>query len=661
MTSSIRAAAVAAIFLASLMMGTAPARAASTYTATGVKCTIVGTAGNNTLTGTNGNDVICGLGGNDTINGGGGNDTIDGGTGNDSLSGGTGNDTLLGGTGKDTFNGGTGIDTASYADHSLAVIANIDGAGNDGAAGEGDTVKTDIENLTGGSGNDTLTGDGTTNVVSGGSGDDTITGGNGADTITGGDGADTISGGSGNDTSSGGAGEDTITGGTGNDIINGGDGNDALSGDAGADTVHGDGGLNSCSVDALDTYDSGTCDIGGPRVTSFSIDRTSIDTSGSSQQVTVTFEVIDDLAGISSWNGAGCWVGAAKVGDELLQVPPDSVSLANVVASNSFGNTDVVYTATFSFPQYSAQGDWTIGGFTCYDNVHNEGRYFEGVDGYWTYRSNGTPIDLTGNQRISITRVAQTGVGDTALPQLVGVTKDTNSIDTSNGPATVQYRLHLTDDTSICTSCYMSFYVRAPNGGALVLSSALVFADGTMKDGYWEASVTFPKYWTQGVTEIYLMGVRDQSGKENRYGGGWTPVPASAAAPVTQTGIGDATPPTITKVELVGAAPNTRASDATVTLKFTITDNLSGLALDDVGRTQFVFTAEVGGTQARGFILSRDVVTSSLNGRLVVVTATFTLPRLSPLGKWNLVWVMVKDGVGNYTQNGFPPFFFTNG
>jgi hypothetical protein len=635
MNSSSRTVVVAAIFLASLFVGTAPTEAV-TRTSTGVKCTIVGNSGNNRLTGTSRNDVICGLGGNDIINGGGGNDIIDGGTGNDSISGGTGNDTMLGGTGRDSFAGGTGTDTASYADHTTKVTVDIDGSADDGAAGEKDTVKTDVENLTGGSGDDTLNGSPGANGLSGGAGDDTINGGTG------------------NDSSTGGTGDDTINGGTGNDIISGGDGDDALAGDAGADTIRGDGGMNSCSVDTLDTYDANTCDIGGPRVTSFTIDKTTMDTSAGTQEVTVTFEVTDDLSGVAS-----CWVGAAKVGDRLLQVPLDAIT-ESVIATNSFGNTNMLYTAHFTFPQYSAQGDWVIGEFDCYDNVHNEGRYFEESDGYWRYESNGTRIALTGEQRIPITLLNQAGIGDAALPELVGMTSDTNSIDTSSGSATVLYRFHLTDDISICVSCYMYFYVQAPNNGAYILGSQLTFADGTVTDGYWEGSVIYPQYWPQGLTEIAFISTRDQSGKESRYGVGYPSPDSLVDVAVTQTGIGDATGPVITRIELVGAAPNTRTSDAIVTVRFTITDDLSGVPLDNVGGQQFVFTSDVGGTEARGTLLRLNIVSGSADGRLVVVEATFTLPRLSPTGRWTLATVHLMDAVSNRCTSS-PPFFFTNG
>lgn len=53
------------------------------------------------------------------------NNIINGGRGADTLIGGAGNDTLIGGTGNDILNGGAGIDTASYAQASSGIIANL--------------------------------------------------------------------------------------------------------------------------------------------------------------------------------------------------------------------------------------------------------------------------------------------------------------------------------------------------------------------------------------------------------------------------------------------------------------------------------------------------------------------------------------------------------
>ena len=56
--------------------------------------------------------------------------------------------------------------------------------------GESDNAQVDVENVTGGGGNDTLTGSAAANTLTGGAGDDTLDGGTGADTLAGGAGTD---------------------------------------------------------------------------------------------------------------------------------------------------------------------------------------------------------------------------------------------------------------------------------------------------------------------------------------------------------------------------------------------------------------------------------------------------------------------------------------
>jgi Ca2+-binding RTX toxin-like protein len=212
---------------------------------------ILGGAGNDTITGGAGNDFLDGGLGSDTINGGSGSDTVgywertdpitvrlglsnatgSGGTtggaehdvigadienaggglntdlivGNEKpnwLSGGfsvlgpDGDDVLQGHGGNDTYSGGAGSDTVDYSDETAGVTASLDGVANDG----GDTIGTDVENLTGGSGADTLTGNSGPNVLKGGPGADTLTGLGGDDVFDARESvADTIDCGAGND------------------------------------------------------------------------------------------------------------------------------------------------------------------------------------------------------------------------------------------------------------------------------------------------------------------------------------------------------------------------------------------------------------------------------------------------------------------------------
>ena len=208
----------------------------------------------------------------DLLSGSGDRNLIDGGGGNDTLDGIGGDDTLRGGAGDDILVGGSGNDTADYSDQTVNITVSLDiatgqvtGAGTDRLSG--------LENLIGGSGNDSLTGDGAANQLAGGAGNDSLTGGNGADTLVGGTGNDTLSGGGDVDTADystgtaslsanlatgvatdglggtdsltgvdnliGGGGNDTLTGDGNGNVLDGGVGNDVLVGGVGSDTLIG--------------------------------------------------------------------------------------------------------------------------------------------------------------------------------------------------------------------------------------------------------------------------------------------------------------------------------------------------------------------------------------------------------------------------------------
>ncbi len=95
-----------------------------------------------------------------------------------------------------------------------------------------------IENASGGSGNDAITGNALNNQLSGNNGNDNIVGGDGNDTMSGNAGNDTLNGGAGGDALLGGQGNDALIGGEGNDFISGDAGNDALTGGAGNDAFY---------------------------------------------------------------------------------------------------------------------------------------------------------------------------------------------------------------------------------------------------------------------------------------------------------------------------------------------------------------------------------------------------------------------------------------
>jgi Ca2+-binding RTX toxin-like protein len=141
------------------------------------------------------------FGGDDVVTGGPATDRIDGGFGNDKVSGGGGDDRLYAAAGTDVLSGGPGWDVADYRHATGPVTADLDGAqGDDGGAGEGDTIMSDVEGLTGGTGNDTLSGNDRDNDLWGNEGADRIFGGGGNDDLEAGDSwDDVLDGGAGDD------------------------------------------------------------------------------------------------------------------------------------------------------------------------------------------------------------------------------------------------------------------------------------------------------------------------------------------------------------------------------------------------------------------------------------------------------------------------------
>ena len=269
------------------------------------------------VNGGGGGDRITGDADANVITGGLGGDTLAGGNGNDVVDGGSGDDVLLANStvdGADDLRGGAGVDWVVYRDRTVPVTVYLDGFGNDGQSGEGDLVRTDVENVAGGSGNDGIVGSAAANRLVGGFGDDIVDGAagddvivaeptpDGADRVTGGDGIDIadyglrtapvtvamdgnghdgapgegdrvgsdfesllggsggdyLAGAGGNDRLDGRGGNDTLDGGTGDDVLLGGDGNDRIRAGWGNDVV--DGGTG---VDDLDGDDDNDTVLGG--------------------------------------------------------------------------------------------------------------------------------------------------------------------------------------------------------------------------------------------------------------------------------------------------------------------------------------------------------------------------------------------------------------
>jgi Ca2+-binding RTX toxin-like protein len=175
-----------------------------------------------------GADVIRGKGGDDVLLGDEGADVLVGGPGDDAIHGGDGPDileTYHGGidagdtAGSDLLFGGSANDTVSYEARTDPLTITVDGVADDGAPGENDDIRLDVEVVQGGESDDVMAGGDGPNVLIGGGGDDVIRGGGGDDEIGGAEGNDLVLGNEGADRVSGGGEDDVVHGGPGRDRL----------------------------------------------------------------------------------------------------------------------------------------------------------------------------------------------------------------------------------------------------------------------------------------------------------------------------------------------------------------------------------------------------------------------------------------------------------
>jgi Ca2+-binding RTX toxin-like protein/subtilisin-like proprotein convertase family protein len=264
---------------------------------------VIGGSGVDTLTGNSRANVLTGNVGHDILNGGLGSDILDGGAGNDRYVFGS----ATSGGETDTISEASSVDsdTLEFSSRTIAVTVNI-------ATGAQQQVHTDrqlilgsglaIENVIGGSSNDSLTGNSRANTLTGNAGNDVLNGGLGSDFLIGGPGSDRyvfggataggeldtitelsnldqdtldfssrtiavtmnisdsvnqqqvhtdrkikLSSGLGIDIVLGGSGDDTLTGNSSNNVLVGNGGKDKLTGNSGRDILIGGLGLDTLS------------------------------------------------------------------------------------------------------------------------------------------------------------------------------------------------------------------------------------------------------------------------------------------------------------------------------------------------------------------------------------------------------------------------------
>lgn len=616
----------------SLGVATAVEAVTTTKTSSGVRCTIIGTAGNNTLTGTANKDVICGLGGNDTIKGLGGNDIIDSGTGNDVVNGGDGNDTVYGGVGDDKLRGDAGNDSF-YGDDGNDTLTGGDGDdtlrggnGNDGFTGDGGN-----DTASGGNGNDTISGGVGSDKMVGESGNDRLVGGDGADNLSGNDGLDVISGDSGNDAVNGGVGDDNLTGGAGddsligdlgNDLANGGEGADTLQGGDGNDTVYGGEGVDTLGGNGgndIVSGDGGNDVIGGGD----GIDTLTGGLGDDSVSGDSGNDIVNGGDGIDTLNGNG--------GDDVVSGDGGNDAIVggdgNDALNGGDGNDKLAGESGTDTMKGEAGNDGMIGG--------------AGSD--ILAGANGVPAPTERNlcEKDAADTVTYCGF-DNAAPWIVSAELEKTSVDSSVTAQTIKVTLHVTDELMGVKNVGCSVMFDGARSSTGYDRAVRTSGDGI--DGMYTCNVTIPfggstGRWGLNLDTIDLagnMGFGNQGPNGKWHSNLPEIMDQSPSHWIDQTGAGDNKSPRITNPVFSKTEIDTSAGSDSFNLDITITDDFSG-----------VDTVQCGPRHNAVENMDIKIVVTKVSGTINdgIWRCAVTLPKNSGKGKWSLA-VFVSDKSG---------------
>ncbi len=160
---------------------------------------------------------------------------------------------------------------------------------------------------------------------------------------------------------------------------------------------------------------------------------------------------------------------------------------------------------------------------------------------------------------------------DEQPPVAVRTVVDPGAVDVTNADAEVTVRVHATDDTGV-NMVQVSF--AAGNNGVAVGAPWLELVSGTDRDGWWQGSVTVPR-WTAPGPLYAAVTVTDRHGRQAWGGGVPVVLQVADANPDTQG-------PRMTVDQVAPGAIDVRTQSRNVTVSVHATDPQSGVSRLDI-------------------------------------------------------------------------------
>jgi len=234
-----------------------------------------------------------------------------------------------------------------------------------------------------------------------------------------------------------------------------------------------------------------------PNVLSFDFDPKAVDASASSQMITFTARLTDDLSGVSGKSGGFPTQARFRSpsGNQFQTVifwPPQ-----NLVSGDEL---DGIYESSITLPQFSESGIWQLHYFSLYDNVAN--RRELSLD---DMISLGFPTDFLVQSE-----------SDTEPPNVLSFDFDPKAVDASASSQMITFTARLTDDLSGVSGKSGGFPTqarfRSPSGNqfqTVIFWPPQNLVSGDELDGIYESSITLPQFSESGIWQLHYFSLYD--------------------------------------------------------------------------------------------------------------------------------------------------------
>jgi len=368
-----------------------------------------------------------------------------------------------------------------------------------------------------------------------------------------------------------------------------------------------------------------------PDVMSFDYAPATIDTGLSSQAITFTVHLTDDVSGIHAGPGTPTQAQfKSPSGNQSVTVWFDGED--HLLSGNKL---DGVFSNTVILPRYSESGIWRITSLLLVDEVNN------------TLSLNKVSLEGRGFS----TEIEILSPGDSQPPNLISFDFSPKVIDTGQSSQTMIFTAHITDNISglfagVGTPTQARF--NSPSGNQTMTVSfdgVEQLESGSQLDGVFSSTASLPQYCEGGTWLLSSFSLVDQVGNKISL----DKVALDAQAVPTEFEVvsqGDTESPNLLGFDLTPGVINTGASLQTLTFASHVTDNMSGLFSGAGTLTQTRFNSPSGDqTVTVSFDGNETLVSgSSLDG---IFMNTISLPQYSESGIWQLSYFLLVDQVGN--------------